>query len=199
MEYAPHDNCIFIGFGSRIIVGCYPSSGELDLLLKFGVKVFVNLVEETYQIPDYCKLYWLPTKSGRAPVVEYYIPLLSILCDHFIQGDIIYIHCHGGHGRAGTLASLLSCYLNHKLGSGNLDGMMAIDCIWAWRNTRRNTSKNFIPVPETENQVSCVLKAYPVKDMNSSLTDFIRRNPILNRSDKSWLKKVKSDRRKKII
>ena len=199
MDSPPHENCNFIGFGSNIIIGCYPKEAILECLLKFGVTIFVNLVSEQYTISENLAIvYNLPIASGKAPKVTEYKSLLFILSQHYQQNKIIYIHCHGGHGRAGTIACLLCCYLNHTFGDKILDGAQAIYNIWSWRNTRTNRAKNFIPVPETQAQVKCILQAYPPKDMiNKNITQFMEGIPLLDRRDKTWLKKVRADRNKK--
>jgi hypothetical protein len=96
-------------------------------------------------------------------------------------GQSTYIHCNGGHGRAGTVGA----YVLGKL--RNLDAYEAIQEIEKWRLTRPDQSKSYVPTPETTKQVSFLVKHLGLKEGHIAP----------DRSSRSWLKTVKKERKSK--
>lgn len=176
----PHSRANFLTNDNRVIVGAYPLDPQS--LVDYGVTVLVNLVSKDYNVEQKDKvIHYLPypIKSGRAPSMKFARELVNKLIELYKGGNIIYIHCFGGHGRAGTIAAL---FIGKLL---NIDGVDAIRWVERKRETRDDISRNFIPTPETKTQVNLIIKLLGNPE-NKQLPD---------RSDKSWLKRVKSERK----
>ncbi|HEX9795571.1 MAG TPA: hypothetical protein VGA52_01145 [Anaerolineales bacterium] len=120
----------------RLAAGMHPALPRLgqaksgvEILLAAGVNCFVNLTEsgeyglEAYQ-PD-------PVETGSkgqpAVIVHHPIPdmglaspqamamTLEAIDDALEQDHVVYVHCHAGLGRTGTV---VGCWLARRLGSG---------------------------------------------------------------------------------
>ena len=159
-------------------------------MIAWGITIFVSLVPETYTVPFGCLLLHHPINSGKTLSQLETKTLIDKLVKLYAFGHKIYIHCHGGHGRAGTIAAILVANLT------GLKAESAIHHVWAWRNARLNQAKNYIPVPETRSQVKLILTMCG-NDCPShlSIDQYMNQTPILDRRDRSWLKKVKADRK----
>lgn len=110
-----------------LLLGGYPDRpGYLDALLASGINTFVNLCLEygTYDGGDYYPPYANDKKKipdGRfvnEPIKDMNTTddgkldrLATEVCRRLLDGENIYMHCAGGHGRTGTLATLVI----HKL------------------------------------------------------------------------------------
>jgi len=181
----PHARCNYIGLGDKILVGGYPPG--IQELEDWGVNIFVNCQQQQYQVSDKSVLEYFPIPPGRAPGIKKSTELINRLHDYYYQGKTIYIHCSGGHGRAGTIGGLLL---------GKICGMDAVNCIYylgQWRDTRIDKSRNFIPTPESEGQVKLLLTQLPVPGLTLEQT-LQQYDHILNRKDKAWLRRVKRER-----
>jgi len=104
----------------QLICGGYPHKKYLDDILSCGVNVFICLQDEKQlkrkNLFDYRKEF-----ENRDDIECYQFPIIdgSVACDrkvfrwcHMIldllyRGKTIYMHCLGGHGRAGTISSCL--------------------------------------------------------------------------------------------
>lgn len=188
--YPPHIRSNFLAGNAYLVVGCAPTPETLPTILAHGRRsefagiIIVNL------IPGPCwyegqvsgaQIIKFPLKSGRHAGPEPTQQLISYLLEAYVNKYYIYIHCKGGHGRAGTIASVLIGQLM------NLDAPEAIDIVSRSRDTRADRSRNYIPTPELPNQVQLVGDMLGVK-VGHTLPD---------RSDKSWLDQVKAERRRR--
>lgn len=170
----PHSRANFLTTDGRVIVGSYPQHTDSGLtpnsLAEYGVTTIVNLTPKRYIAPLH--IINFPIANGKASPKMATIELIDKLVILYNQGHVIYIHCMGGHGRAGMIGALL-------LGSlCKLDGVEAINIVERCRETRADTSRNFVPTPETNAQVQLILFI---------LGDGGKPHP--DRSDRSWLKR----------
>lgn len=123
----PHGNCYWLWPG-RILAGEHPfanqaplSAGPLQALMDAGVRGTIDLTEASEGLARYDAL-WdaLRASDGTSracvhePVRDYGLPapevlerLLARLRVHLVQGPLVYLHCHGGAGRTGTVAACL--------------------------------------------------------------------------------------------
>ena len=102
-----------------LAVGGYPDSTEcLDALLDAGLETFVNLCEEygTREYPAYAanKIKFPDGSFLNEPIQDMNTTddikidrLAAQVVERLVNGENVYIHCAGGHGRTGTLASLV--------------------------------------------------------------------------------------------
>ena len=100
----------------QVLFGSYPTTERCKILEENGVRYYVNLTEELEVEQDYETKY--PILSF--PIVDRKIPdniftfgkfLLKVvtLVNQLENNDKLYIHCRGGHGRAGLLVACLLC------------------------------------------------------------------------------------------
>ena len=97
----------------KAMFGSYPTQESVDVLEEKGVRCFVNLTndDETKIAPYTTKYEYI-----SFPITDYGIPTDRFLFSKFIYklcdtirnlptGELVYIHCKGGHGRAGIVVS----------------------------------------------------------------------------------------------
>ena len=105
----------------RALFGGYPTQSDVDELFLNGVRHFVNL---TYPTEPKIKPYTVPSSSSYItyPIKDHNVPrdwskyasFIYKLSDTIVSlpsTHKIYIHCRGGHGRAGMVVSTLLCYI----------------------------------------------------------------------------------------
>jgi protein-tyrosine phosphatase len=104
---------------NQCLFGAYPTQHQIQQLEEWGVNIVVNLTKN-----DEKKI--RPYRTG-AKVIQFSIPdrkvpenvrefcaLVIHLTREIRKGKKIYVHCKGGHGRAGLLVAAILCYL-HKI------------------------------------------------------------------------------------
>jgi len=110
-----HSNWVLPG---RLAIGAYPDPDAQypEQLLAAGFNVFASLQTdpELKKFRPYQQLLSVDTLWLQLPITDRgtttddkllaFIKLIRYLLD---QGKQIYVHCHGGHGRSGTLACVL--------------------------------------------------------------------------------------------
>jgi protein tyrosine phosphatase len=185
MTNPPHSRSNFITENGLIIIGAKPESFTInDIINVKNLSLIVNLVEEekvSYlsYLPNSIELIFCPIKSGKAPTKKSANEIFLKIKKAYENGNAVYIHCNGGHGRAGTLGA----YVIGKL--KNYDAFEAISEIEKWRLTRPDQSRNFIPTPETDTQVAFLVRELGLKKGNTAP----------DRSDRSWLAAVRKARK----
>eukprot|EP01128_Nolandella_sp_AFSM9_P010495 TRINITY_DN7268_c0_g1_i1.p1 TRINITY_DN7268_c0_g1~~TRINITY_DN7268_c0_g1_i1.p1 ORF type:complete len:245 (+),score=32.12 TRINITY_DN7268_c0_g1_i1:211-945(+) len=112
---------------SIVCCGASPrSAADVRKLVRGGVTAFICLRKEwtfeEYQRYEYPKALLKDKKySSKPPIYFVHFPVedfsvnpdkeVLVLIDYLIQlirrGEVLYIHCFGGHGRTGTIVSLL--------------------------------------------------------------------------------------------
>jgi len=187
METLPHERCNFITEDKLVLVGARPETYTLDKLLDYGITTFVNLEEndepwykERLSYDSKYKIMSLPIKNGSVPNKTEAMNLVEDLLQCWKNKEKIYIHCKGGHGRAGLIGSLFVGI------AYSFDAFEAIQHIEKCRMTRIDKSRNFIPTPETQKQVNFIVKILKLKQGHNAP----------ERNDDSWLKIVKNERKK---
>jgi hypothetical protein len=151
----------------RLLVGEYPGSrweGEaaekLRWLLGLGITLFVDLTQESEGLKPYEPV--LRQEASRMGVAARRLPRpmrdLSVLSvpemretldaidAALVAGEVVYVHCWGGIGRAGTV---VGCYLARH----GLTGQPALDRI---KQLRAGTPDAWQPSPETSEQQEMV-------------------------------------------
>lgn len=99
------------------LFGAWPTQAEVDELENWGVKVFVKLANEKeeivtpYTTSSASEIITYPITDSSVPEdKEEFMSLVVSMCDRIEKGHKIYIHCKGGHGRAGILVSAILMY-----------------------------------------------------------------------------------------
>ena len=177
----PHSRCNYITEDKLILVGAVPIKETLPALINSGIKLFLNLDPPAWykdELPKDIRCIEMKTRSGYPPSIQDAKQALEVVKEYYLKKEKVYIHCNGGHGRAGTMGAYIIGNLF------NLTAVQAIQIIETARETRIDKSRNFIPTPETEAQVKFLVKELGIAE-NETIPD---------RSDKSWLKRVKKER-----
>ncbi|CAF1097719.1 unnamed protein product [Didymodactylos carnosus] len=157
------------------------------LIQTVGVSVFVNLIE-TDQLPRFTPYIDLAKEAAVSTTTKttskediHFIPFPIVdsrvhtdpaqvlkICLDIIelvkQGKIIYVHCWGGHGRTGTLISIILGIVY------DLDGDQALELNGKLHDLRKIT--NGIPSPETDvqlKQVREVLNKYHAENKKQKI------------------------------
>lgn len=99
--------------------GSFPTQKKVEELEQMGVKYFIDLTfpSEKSITPYKTKYKYLhyPIKDRSIPsdyiFFSKFVIEISKIIRNICKGDLIYIHCKGGHGRSGILVSCLLCYI----------------------------------------------------------------------------------------
>jgi len=153
----------------RLLAGEYP--GDLDevitrsrlrWLLRQGITLFLDLTEAdepglvpyTQFLLEEASFLGVPAAHVRIPTPDFNTPtseemmkILNTLDRILKSGQHVYLHCHGGIGRTGTV---VGCYLRRY----GTEGQEALDQIDRWR---AETPYGYRSSPETEEQKTFVL------------------------------------------
>lgn len=111
------DKCsYFIPF--RAIFGSFPTQETVELLEKDGVRYFFDLTEEKEKLTPYRTNYNyvnfpIPDRDIPRNWFEFvkFIVRVSNIIERLEEGEKIYLHCKGGHGRSGVVVACVLCYL----------------------------------------------------------------------------------------
>ena len=160
------DTCSYF-IQNKALFGSYPNKQDvMKELVDNGVKFFVDLTtnKEKLRLNVY--------DSGDLGYINYemkdrYIPeniykfvlfihKISKIIRELSDGDKIYIHCKGGHGRCGIVVSCLLCYL-YKYTSTK-----ALELTSAYHNNRKVMNERWRKVgsPQTDKQKDFVHKLF---------------------------------------
>lgn len=103
----------------RAMFGSFPTQEAVDELESQGVRYFINLTncDETKITP-----YKTKYKEIKYPIIDRHVPIdwqsyakfiikLSDIIKTLKNGELVYIHCKGGHGRSGVVVASLLCYI----------------------------------------------------------------------------------------
>jgi hypothetical protein len=112
-----------------LFFGGYPTEEWLDVLLSNRIKIFVDTTTEeekaSYSLPDYRskiqksdpenEYYHFPIVDNNIPIdigrFKEFVFFLSEKIMRLEEGEKVYIHCKGGHGRSGMVVACVLCYL----------------------------------------------------------------------------------------
>lgn len=145
--------------GEHPLFDIYKNSikGNIPTLLKFGITVFLDLTQ-SYEVPEYAS--FLPSKVQRIPFpirncdvpssIESVIGLFRRLEQllHEQPHAKLYIHCHGGVGRTGTIVVCYYIYFEHLSFDKALDKMR--------RQYAQSPRSKFMNAPENKRQIEYV-------------------------------------------
>lgn len=97
--------------------GAYPTQDQIELLEKWGVDTIIDLTNswENKIFPYYTKkkVIKFPIPDRKIPInIKEFCVLVVTLSEKIDNGEKIFIHCKGGHGRAGILVAALLCFRN---------------------------------------------------------------------------------------
>lgn len=150
----------------KLIIGEHPQPRDVRPLMDgAGVTTFVSLIGE-YDMSEYQRRY--PAEAAREgrsasfvhfPVRDFYVPqaeeLRSIVLDlkrRLTQsGEVVFVHCRGGHGRTGTVVIPLIAALF------DIDDPPAADFVLTATRTARASDRDYpqwCHMPETEEQIA---------------------------------------------
>lgn len=103
----------------KAMFGSFPKQEDIKQLEEKGVRYFVNLTHEhEKKITPYTTKY----KYINFPINDRHVPKdwrkfarfiirISDIIRGLKDGELIYIHCKGGHGRSGIVVASLLCYM----------------------------------------------------------------------------------------
>ena len=114
-------------FRDKCLFGPYPNSQQVEELEKLGVKYFIDLTNPHEKINRYkCNVLYLsyPIRDNSIPEdIDYWKKFLEQIISiirSLDNGEKLYIHCKGGHGRSGMLVACLLCILDGIGGSSSI-------------------------------------------------------------------------------
>lgn len=107
---------------SKALFGSYPTQDIVNDFEKRGVCYFIDLTTD-HEKKKLLKYETNTAKIIRHPIKDNYIPIELFKFSQFIcrvayiiqslkDDQKIYIHCKGGHGRAGIVVACLLCFIN---------------------------------------------------------------------------------------
>jgi protein-tyrosine phosphatase len=104
---------------NQCLFGAYPTQHQIQQLEEWGVDIVVNLTNnDEKKIRPYhtgAKVIQFSIPDRKVPQdVREFCALVIHLTREIRNGKKIYVHCKGGHGRAGLLVAAILCYL-HKI------------------------------------------------------------------------------------
>lgn len=112
------ERCSFF-IKNRAMFGSYPTQESINELESKGVRYFIDLTEENEsKITPYTTEYTYfsyPIKDHKIPVswktFAKFIIKVSNIIKELKSGELVYIHCKGGHGRSGVVVACILCYI----------------------------------------------------------------------------------------
>jgi len=158
----PHDNCYWLLPG-RVMAGEYPGladpqqqSRRLEAMVGAGVCVVVDLTDPSEGLPPYVDALRAAAQGAaiqcqRFPIKDFSVPeaatmrrILDAVDAALAAGDTVYLHCHGGIGRTGTV---VGCWLVER-GFTPVQALALIAAKWQAMAKRHRSPES----PETQAQ-----------------------------------------------
>ena len=113
---------------NKALFGSYPTQESVNELEKEGVRFFINL---TYSKEKKIQPYFTKYNYINYPISDQGIPSnlvhfscfiikLSDIINRLTNNELLFIHCKGGHGRAGIVVACLLCYMFNLLPSESI-------------------------------------------------------------------------------
>lgn len=145
--------------GEHPLFDIYKSSIKRNIptLLRFGIMVFLDLTQ-SYEVSEYASFLppnvqriSFPIRNCDVPssvesVIELFRGLEQLM--HEQPQAKLYIHCHGGVGRTGTIVACYYIYFEHLPFEEALDKMR--------RQYAQSPRSKFMNAPETKRQVEFI-------------------------------------------
>ncbi len=103
----------------RAMFGSFPTQEAVNELEGKGVRVFINLTHDNEKkITPYTTKYTVisfPIMDRHVPkdwqAFARFIIHVSDIIKSLKRGDLVYLHCKGGHGRSGVVVASILCYI----------------------------------------------------------------------------------------
>lgn len=140
----------------QLLAGPYPGLlGPVDALLAAGIQSFVDLTHP-HEKPPYEGLLPKGIAYRRLPIADHSTPdspehmstILAHIREQLAAGRPVYVHCHAGIGRTGTVAG---CWLSDA-GFGGGEVLIELNNLWQQSTVSRAWGR----IPETGGQRSYV-------------------------------------------
>ena len=158
------DTCSYF-IDDKALFGSYPNNEHVyKELVDCGVKYFVDLTTSkekiklnVYECDEYInyeiKDRWVPENLYNFVL---FIHKISKIIEELDEGEKMYIHCKGGHGRCGLVVSCLLCYM-YKYSSAK-----SLELTNMYHNNRKvmNEKWRIIGSPQTDKQKDFVHKLF---------------------------------------
>ena len=151
----------------KALFGSYPDADAVKELEDNGVVLFINLTEEheinsrlKYKVSKNSKIISYPIADRKIPnnYLSFVLLIVRInnLINTFKPGEKLYVHCKGGHGRAGVLVACLLCYIY------SLEPNYALKLTTQYHSTRKEMKQKWrqIGSPQTNRQKSFVIRMF---------------------------------------
>ena len=149
----------------KALFGSYPSHEAAKELEEEGVCLFVNLTEtvenlEQYKLSPTSEMISFPIPDRKIPsdVLDYSLLIMKIVMHlaNFKDGQKLYVHCKGGHGRAGIVVASLLCYYY------NIEPNRALELTTRYHSERKEMRAKWrsIGSPQTVKQKQYVVKLF---------------------------------------
>lgn len=165
------DKCSYF-IANKAIFGSYPSQETVNELESIGVKHFVDLTckfEEKISPYTTTQTYiHYPIHDRRIPTNWYtfcrLVVKLCMIINSYSEGERMYVHCKGGHGRSGVLVAAILCHMF------NLSPEEALERTNTYHNNREIMRDKWrkIGSPQTKMQKSFIHKLFNVLHLHST-------------------------------
>ncbi len=134
-SYFIKDKCLF---------GSYPNKEQVEELEKIGVKYFIDLTTRWEKLDRYkCNVNYIsyPIRDNNIPnnIDDFlkFLEYLKLIYESLDKKEKMYIHCKGGHGRAGLVVCCLLCMIE------NIDSKSSIDKTTEYHKIRPNIKEKW--------------------------------------------------------
>lgn len=152
---------LLLGCSRELLAGEYPGAKLVDdarprvtAFRAAHVSSFIDLTEgdeglEGYELLlDGARYVRLPIRDGGCPTAVEMLAILDRIDTELADGQVVYVHCWGGHGRTGTV---VGCWLVRH-------GAAPAEALARIRELRRDVpDSDWLPSPETGAQREFVL------------------------------------------
>lgn len=151
----------------KAFFGSYPTQEIVDNFIKRGVKYFIDLTNDyeknklkRYHLDTNCIYinYQIRDRSVPSNLYEFtkFIIKLSHIIKNLKENELCYVHCRGGHGRAGLVVCCLLCYIY------NYNSTEGLRLTTKYHNDREVMNEKWrkLGSPQTENQKKFIIRMF---------------------------------------
>lgn len=182
------DNCSYF-LENKGLFGSYPTQEIVNELEKNGVRYFIDLTtlneKKTITYNTNYNYIKYPIKDQYVPDdwLDYSMFIIKIknIIDILNENEKIYIHCKGGHGRAGIVVACLLCYIK------KISPEQSIKYTTFYHNNRKNMEEKWriIGSPQTKSQRQFIIEFFKPYIFNRTNKDLSDISPFSNYSQYS--------------
>ena len=150
----------------KALFGSYPTQDIVNDFIKKGVKYFIDLTNDyeknKLNVYDVGNVNYInfPIRDRSIPEnlekFSSFVISISEIIKNLAEGEFIYIHCRGGHGRAGIIVSCLLCNIY------NISSQDSLNKTNVYHNNRKvmNEKWRIMGSPQTEKQKNFVRRLF---------------------------------------